>query len=271
MLEVSGLYCYPIKSCGQVSLDRADITTLGLAHDRRWMLIDEEGCFLSQRQQPQMSLIQVELMDKNGCIRVSAPNQSSLIIRPDDTKLHMSVKIWNDRVKAEIATNDVNEWFSAVLNINCRLVRYSAISCRPVDSAYNTNKDQVAFADGFPLLLTHEATLDQLNHELEQVDHPPVLMKRFRPNIVVTSTLPAQSEWQWKTIGNDQIKLSLVKPCSRCQITNIDPDTGFSMSSSVLKTLAQHHRLNNKATFGINATVIETGKIALGDQLQMMK
>lgn len=274
MLEVTALYCYPIKSCGQVTLNSSLLSPMGLAYDRQWMLVDEAGIFLSQRTTAKMGLIAVTLDDKNGHITVNAPGMPPLQIAPEQTDSQCSVAVWKDQLKAEVAESHINEWFSQFMGSPCRLVRYGNKSQRLIDPNYSNGTDEVAFADGFPLLITHESTLEQLNQQLAAENHPKVSMQRFRPNIVVkssagTSQLPAQDEFTWSSLFNEEVNIELVKPCSRCVMTNLDPKTAEITGNTVLKTLALKHRLNKKATFGINGISDRSLRISVGDQLKV--
>lgn len=268
MFEVTGLYCYPIKSCGRVVLEQAVLTEQGIQHDRQWMLVDEAGRFLSQREHPEMGLIAVDI-DSSGRITVTH-KQSQLTFSAEDCQSTLNTQVWHDEVEAQVAHNDISHWFSQALRRKCQLVRYGHSSHRLIDPEFNPLGQTVAFADGFPLLVTHQATLDLLNQQLVSQDHAQVSMQRFRPNVVVKSKMPAQDEYRWLELFNDQIQLALPKPCSRCQITNLDPKTGQKTGNTVLSTLAKHHRIGNKAIFGINATVLKTGTLSLGDDLQLV-
>ena len=247
---------------------------MGLAYDRQWMLVDEAGIFLSQRTTPKMGLIAVTLDDKNGHIVVKAPGMPALQIAPEQTNGQCSVTIWKDQLKAEVAESHINEWFSQFMDSPCRLVRYGKKSQRLIDPDFSNGTDEVAFADAFPLLITHESTLEHLNIQLAEENHPEVSMQRFRPNIVVKSSagiskLPAQDEFTWSSLFNDKVNIDLVKPCSRCVMTNLDPKTAEKTGNTVLKTLSQKHNLNKKATFGINGTSDRSLKISVGDQLNI--
>lgn len=274
MLEITALYCYPIKSCGQVSLNSALLSPMGLAYDRQWMLVDDAGVFLSQRTTPKMGLIAVTLNDTNGQITVKAPGMPALEIAPGQTDGHCQVTVWNDQLDAEVAESHINNWFSQYMNSSCRLVRYGQQSQRLIDPDFSNGTDEVAFADAFPLLITHESTLEQLNQQLTKEGHPEVTMQRFRPNIVVKSMtghakLPAQDEFSWTSLFNDEVNIDLVKPCSRCVMTNLDPQTAEKTGNTVLKTLALKHRLNDKAIFGINGTSDRSLHISIGNQLKI--
>lgn len=270
MLEVTGLFCYPIKSCCQVALSRAEITSQGIRHDRQWMLVDTQSRFISQRECPSMGLITVTITEQ-GDIQAAAKGHGHVVFSADDFTGSMETQIWNDAVEAKQASQSLNQWFSAVLGMPCRLVHHGASSHRLIDPEHNPLNQTVAFADGFPLLVTHEATLGSLNQQLIAQNHPAVTMQRFRPNLVVKSNLPDQDEFQWSEIYSEQIHMLLPKLCSRCQITNLDPLTAEKTGNTVLSTLAKHHRVGNKAIFGVNAVVQKPGFLAVGDALHLVK
>ncbi len=179
---ITQLISYPIKSCAGIKHQQATLHTMGLATDRQLMLVDEHGLFLSQRKQPLMALIQPEFSAQG--LSVKAPGMEPLTLdfqRTIDSPL--AVTIWNDSLQADSLHREVNQWFSDYLKLAVKLVKYGAQSHRPIDPDYVMNGETVAFADGYPLLVAHEATLNQLNQYLQQ----PVAIDRFRPNIVVNS------------------------------------------------------------------------------------
>lgn len=267
--EIVGLYCYPIKSCGQVKLTSSELNPLGLAYDRQWMLVDEKGQFLSQRTWPQLGLIALDLDPKTGTITASAKGMNAITISASQSTEKTDVTVWKDSLKANVAATHINQWFSQYLQIPVRLVSFGETSQRLIEADYNPGDKQVAFADGYPLLVTHQATLEQLNQQLLEQNHPKVAMQRFRANIVLKTSLPAQDEYHWATLSNPNTTIDLIKPCSRCVMTNLDPETAEKTGNKVLSTLAKKHRLNNKATFGINGWAQQTTQIRVGDRLQI--
>ncbi|TDR23408.1 MOSC domain-containing protein [Marinicella litoralis] len=245
--EISHLYTYPIKSCAAISHDTITINAMGLEGDRKWMLVDEEGVFLSQRKYPKMALIQPQLTDSK--LTLSAPGMQQLSIDLTTTGHNRNVTIWQDSLTAHVISHQANDWFSTYLGVAVQLVHYAANSFRQIDLAFSKPGQPVAFADGYPILLTHQATLEQLNKSLTHA----VAMSRFRPNIVVQSTEPAWSELDWNELSIDNLKLNLVKPCARCVMTGIEQQTGTQTGTEVLLTLKQKFPHQDKAVFGINA------------------
>jgi uncharacterized protein YcbX len=234
--------------------------------DRRWMLVDDNGRFISQREQATMALISITL--KDGGINVTVPGQGALFISRESSTQGdtCQVSVWSDTVAAIDGGDSAADYFSRFLNKSCRLVFMPEQVKRQVDTNYASNGELVSFADGFPLLLISEASLNDLNRQLTK----PVDMRRFRPNIVVKGC-EAFAEDHWKSITMGDLQLDIVKPCSRCVIPSIDPDTA-SKDSEVLKALARTRRINSANNdhavyFGQNVLHRQQGVISVGDTL----
>jgi uncharacterized protein len=242
---LSGLYVYPIKSCGGIPLEASEVDERGLRHDRRWMLVDETGRFMSQRRFSRMALIGVRL--ERDSLVVDAPGMPCLEmpLEPQGERLVLA-GVWNDLVEVSPVSDDAHRWFSEFLNVRCRLVYLPEGSLRPVDPTSGGPRDQVGLADGFPFLLVSEASLAHLNARLEQ----PVPMNRFRPNLVVRGCEPfAEDDWKLVRIG--PITFRVVKPCARCAITTVDQKTAKA-GKEPLRTLARFRKIDNKVLFGQN-------------------
>ena len=260
--SLSDLRLYPIKSCGGIAVDEWEVDERGLRHDRRWMLVDETGSFMSQRKLPRMALIKVRL-ESDGLV-VDAPGMSSLQVPfgPPDGK-PMLARVWNDLVEAQ--TVDDDSWFSEFLGVSCKLVYLPDESVRQVDPAYAEPGDRVSLADGFPFLLISEASLADLNARLEQ----PLPMDRFRPNLVVGGCEPfAEDGWRGVRIG--RLTFRVVKPCARCTITTVDQESA-TKGKEPLRTLARFRRAGNKVLFGQNLIHDETGTLRIGDPVQILR
>jgi uncharacterized protein YcbX len=260
--SLSDLRLYPIKSCGGIAVDEWEVDERGLRHDRRWMLVDETGSFMSQRKLPRMALIKVRL-ESDGLV-VDAPGMSSLQVPfgPPDGK-PMLARVWNDLVEAQ--TVDDDSWFSEFLEASCKLVYLPDESVRPVDPAYAEPGDLVSLADGFPFLLISEASLADLNARLEQ----PLPMDRFRPNLVVGGCEPfAEDGWRGVRIG--RLTFRVVKPCARCTITTVDQESA-TKGKEPLRTLVRFRRAGNKVLFGQNLIHDGTGTLRIGDPVQILR
>lgn len=263
---VSEITIYPIKSLGGISLQDAIVEERGLQYDRRWVLADENNVFITQRQNEQMALIDVAI-EETG-LRVThrlkriAPLQVSFVPQTYDSK---QITIWDDVVRGIRVSDEADAWFTEVLDKKCRLYYQPDDSVRLTDPKYSITKEEhTSFADGYPILVIGQASLDELNSKLEE----PVSMKRFRPNLVFTGG-EAHVEDTWKYFNVGEAKLVGVKPCARCVLTTINPETA-EKGKEPLRTLTQYRNVNNKILFGQNLLVVETGKISVGDELIML-
>jgi len=230
-------------------LNEAVAERRGLQHDRRWMLVDESGQFLTQRELPEMALLQPSVGPDNLTVRHSRfPNQAVEIplditgLSPEKT----SAKVWSNSVSALIMPSGINQWFSEVLRAPVRLVYMPDTSRRRADGRYAPAGQLVSFADGFPYLIIGAAALNELNRQLTE----PVPMNRFRPNIVFTGgNSHDEDRWSDLHIGNQPFRC--VKPCARCVMVTTDQATA-QKSAEPLKTLSQYRRRGNKVLFGQN-------------------
>ncbi|WP_259014000.1 MOSC domain-containing protein [Emticicia fluvialis] len=254
---------YPIKSLGGISLQEAQVEDRGLQYDRRWVLADGDNVFRTQRENEQMALIDVAI-EADG-LRVShrklaiAPLKVPFTPQTDDTRM---ITIWDDTVKAVRVSNEADVWFTEVLGNETYLYYQPDDSIRPTDPKYSiTHEEHTSFADAYPLLLVGQASLDLLNGKLDE----PIGMKRFRPNLVFSGGEPHEEDnLRFFSLGN--ARLAGVKPCARCVLTTINPETA-EKGKEPLKTLNQYRRNGNKILFGQNILVIEKGKIRIGDEI----
>jgi uncharacterized protein YcbX len=238
---LTGLYIYPIKSLRGIAVNSTTVERRGLQYDRRWMLIDENNKFISQRECPKMATISVEISDR--ALVVNAEGMTAIIPFEPDTSDRIQVIIWKSLCEAVSYSDRINAWFTEVLARPCRLVYMPQETCRRVNPKYDVNDSIVSFADGYPFLLIGEASLADLNQRLDN----PIPMNRFRPNLVVSGA-PAFAEDEWKEIAIAQATFHVVKPCDRCSIPSIDQETGIPTGQKLLKTLASY-RLANKTLF----------------------
>lgn len=261
--SLSQINIYPIKSCRGFSTESWELEPRGFRYDRRWMLVDDEGMFLSQREFPRMTLISVEV--ESDRLRVEAPKMEPLFVPFQlNSGKHIPVTVWDDGVEAVSVGNDAAEWFSEFLGVSCKVVTMTERSIRPVEKEYSINNDVVSFADGFPLLLISEASLADLNTRLEV----PIPMKRFRPNLVVKGCEPF-AEDLWKEIMIGDVKLHVVKPCARCTVTTVDPETG-EKGREPLRTLATFRSIGNNVMFGQNVIHAANGNLQVGDEVRVL-
>ncbi len=247
-LRISGLFRYPVKSCGGESLSQARLDALGIEGDRRWMLVDAHNRFMSQRNWPRMAVIQARwhkdrLILEYRCDRL-------VVTTADLTSTVLSCRVWNDLVPGVLARDAVNRRLAHWLGCNCRLVRLAPHADRQVDMAYAPVGVYTGFADGFPVLLLSQSSLDKLN----RLSDGCFDARHFRPNILVSGCLP-HAEDQWRRLQAGDVTVHLVKPCSRCVIPTVDPNNGVFQGPEPLRTLAAYRRYGKKIYFGQNAWV----------------
>ncbi|MCF6300399.1 MAG: MOSC N-terminal beta barrel domain-containing protein [Proteobacteria bacterium] len=246
VVSLTAIYCYPVKSCAGIALEKSEIDPYGIKFDRRWMIVDADGVFMTQRKFPQMVLIKPDL---NGAyLTLKSSDFEDCPIPTHHVDKRIKVTVWKDTVQAHLVCNQVDAWLSQVLAVKCHLVYFSDKSKRDIDPDFSKPSEQVAFADAFPLLITNTASLAQLNQQLSST----IPMIRFRPNLVVTGAEPLD-EHNWMRLQYDTLRIEMVKPCSRCVMTGVDPKTGKQTGNEPLKTLKTYNEINGKPVFGVNA------------------
>lgn len=267
MPSVSALYIYPIKSLGGIALSSSAITKRGLEHDRRWMLVDDNNEFLTQRAYSQMALLKTAII-RDSIIAYHSDDANDIIQLPlhPAPKETVTVKVWDDYCEGQYADDNVNEWFSQKLGISCKAVFMPDDSKRKLDPKYaKSDQDITGFADGYPILVISEASLEDINNRLEE----PVPMDRFRPNIVITGTAAfAEDTMRMFRINNSNFYG--VKLCGRCIITTTNQQTG-ERGKEPLKTLTGYRTINNKVCFGQNVICDDNGQINIGDDIQIIE
>ncbi len=266
-VRIAGLNLHPVKSCGGIAVDEALIIETGFEFDRAWMVVDERGVFVTQRELPRMALIQPTLRHADMVLR--APGMLALHVALDTVEEATRATVWNDTVKAYDMGELAAQWFSDFLGRKLRLVRFDPEQRRLADRRWTGPLEaETAFADGFPLLVASSAGLAELNARLGHAGHGAVTMQRFRPNLVLDG-LEANGEDHLDEIAFDTpdgaVRLKLVKPCSRCSIPDVDPLTAQT-GHAVGDTLAAYRadaRLDGAITFGMNAVIVEGVEAAL--------
>ena len=265
-MRLSEINIYPIKSLSGIGLEESVIEDRGLVNDRRWMLIDDNRKFITQREFPRMATIKVSVSDVS--VTASAGADSLAIPFAPETGETLNVKIWSSTVKAKIYNGEINAWFSEKLGTNCRLAMMPEESRRKVNPFYAVRRfeDTVSFADGYPFLLIGQASLDDLNSRLAE----PLPMNRFRPNFVIEGSEPF-AEDTWKKIRIGETVFHIVKPCARCVITTVDQETG-EKGKEPLKTLAAYRNRRGKVLFGQNLIADAAGsRIRVGDTVEIIE
>ncbi len=265
-LILTEITIYPIKSLGGISLQSAIVEDRGLQHDRRWVLADEQNRFITQRENEQMALIDIKV-ESDGLKVLHRLKRIAPLTIPfsPQTIDSQEITIWDDVVTAIRVSDEADAWFSMVLGMNCRLFYQPDESIRLTDPRYSITKEEhTSFSDGYPILIIGQASLDNLNERLDE----KITMKRFRTNLVFSGgQAHEEDDWKYFTVGN--AKLVGVKPCARCIMTTINPETA-EKGKEPLRTLNQYRNFGNKILFGQNLLVVEKGTISVGDKILMM-
>ncbi|WP_221794759.1 MOSC domain-containing protein [Oceanobacter mangrovi] len=255
-VTVSSLFIYPVKSCAGLAVSSLRFDQQGPLHDRRYMVVDPDGKFLTQRQLPAMAHIYPQL-DEAGELSLAAAD-AGVIQVPAGGGEWLEVNVWGDSVQAQDCGAEVASWLSDLLQRPCRLVYLTADSQRLVDQRYAEAGELVSFADGFPVLVVSESSLQALSEEAGlDID-----VRRFRPNVVVSGSA-AFAELQWHQLVAGESSLVLVKPCERCVIPTRDMVTQQRQPAvtAALKSICLH---KNKLIFGVNALVREMDSLHVG-------
>lgn len=265
-MRVTALNVYPVKSCAGTSLQAADLDHRGIVHDREFMVLDAmTRRFLSQREQPRLAL--VKPVRTAATLTLNAPTLEQLTIEPGDVHDRFKAVIWEDQVEVADQGDHVADWLGTYLGIRVRLVRMPDDVVRLVDRDYATSeRDQVAFSDGFPVLLISEESLADLNTRLKQ----PLPMNRFRPNIVISAAGEPYAEDGWVEIRIGDLSFSVVKACARCITTTTDQSTA-ERGAEPLATLATYRRVPRGVLFGQNLIHASRGHIAVGDHVEVLR
>ena len=263
-MQVSQIFIYPVKSLGGIALSAAKVLERGLALDRRWMIVDENGLFLSQREHPKMALFRLELAT-DGFSITYLNDTIHVPFNWQDSYPRKKVKVWNDECDALVGPMPINKWFSDHLEQACSLVYMPDDSIRTINLKYAREGDKVSFADGYPLLFLGQASLDHLNSKLvEKVD-----IHRFRPNIVFTGGRSNEEE-AWRSFRVGEVEFRGIKACARCQMITINQDTSIR-NPEPLKVLSDYQKRGNSVLFGLSASLqhrTDAGRlIHIGDSI----
>jgi uncharacterized protein len=261
-LTLTGIRIYPIKSLAGITRSQARVLPKGLEYDRRWMLIDENGVFLTQRVHGTMALFDVR-ESPQGFVITYQGDSIALPFNPGNPVNPFEVQIWDDRVVAFEVDPEFSAWFSRKLDVRCRLVAFPESNPRPIDMTLANVGENVSLADAYPLLIIGEASLADLNARLTE----PMTMNRFRPNLIFSGGKPYEEDtWNKFSIGDEQF--SGVKRCARCVLTTINPVTAVK-GVEPLKTLATYRRRDNKIYFGQNVIAHTRNEIRIGDTIMV--
>jgi uncharacterized protein YcbX len=267
---LASIHIYPLKGTRAVDLDESVVEPWGLAGDRRWLLVDEDGRFISQREEPTLARVVVRYTSSR-CISVSVAGHDPMSVAApalESGAEMLKATVWSSTVLAAAVGREADEWFSAYLGRAVRLVYLDDPTRRPVDQEYGAADDVVSFADGYPLLLTSMDSLDALASWLVEAGDDPVPMNRFRPNVVVAGADP-WAEDQWRRIKIGSVSFRVAKPCGRCVVTTIDQATA-QRGSQPLKMLGRRRRFGQQLVFGQNIIPDSPGVIRVGDPVQIL-
>jgi uncharacterized protein len=261
-LSISRLFIHPVKSCGGMAVDEVLLIETGFEFDRTWMVVDEQGEFLSQREHPKLALVSTKL--RAGDVVLKAPGMLALHLQLDSAEGECRVRIWDDTLNARDMGDLAAQWFSTYLGQTVRLARFD-----PAVNRYASEKwcqgvpARTAFPDGYPLLVLSTASLAELNRRLQSAGQAPVTMERFRPNIVLDGLIDPHEEDALDTLSIESedgpVLLKLVKPCIRCSIPDVNPATaeqGHAVGDA-LAAYRTHPKFNGALAFGMNAIVIQ--------------
>lgn len=260
-VRVASLHVHPVKSCAGISVPEVLLIETGFEFDRAWMLVDESNVFVTQRELPRLALVRPELRHADMVLR--APGMLALHVALDAVEAPTRVRVWKDEVAAYDMGNLAAQWFSDFTGRRLRMARFAPEQKRLSNRKWTGDIEaENAFSDGYPVLVTSVAALDELNERLAARGVSPVTMQRFRPNLVLEG-LDAHGEdfLDEITFDTDEgpVRLKLVKPCSRCPVPSVNPDTGEQgfEPGDTLATYRADSRLDGAITFGMNAVIVE--------------
>lgn len=267
-IHLTAIHIYPVKSLGGISLKESALTVRGLAHDRRFLVVDPEGEFLTQREYSLMATVWVDIEDDT--LTLAAPDLEAVEVPLAPAKQSTrKVRVWNSVVDAHGVSAEADRFLSAYLGITCHLVYMPDDSVRPINPDYARPGDMVSFADGYPFLLASESSLAELNRRIQASGGQPVPMNRFRPNLVIEGA-PADVEENWKEIRIGEATFRFAKPCIRCQVTTTDQASGEVRGPEPLATLATYRNTPNGVKFAQNLIATKLANIRVGDEVTVL-
>lgn len=264
-ITVTEINIFPVKGLGGISQSRASLTSRGLRHDRRFMIVDADHEFVSQREIPRMATIWTELIGEE--LEFAAADREPIRVDAEPRALPTrNVRVWSSTVPAHTVSAEADEWLSDALGFDARLVYMPDAAERRCNPEYAKNNEIVSFADGYPVLITNEASLTDLNARIVANGGVGVPMNRFRSNIVVTG-IDAWGEDQLGEFTIGSAVFRAVKPCGRCQVTTTDQASGEVRGPEPLRTLSSFRDSPVGVRFGMNLVPVQLGEIKVGDSL----
>jgi len=271
-MRVHSLHIYPIKGARAVDIARASVEHRGLEGDRRWLVVDANGRFITQRSHPQLATVTAQ-PTRTG-VRLSAPGTREILVERPSASNRVNAVVWRHQVNAAVADQAASQWLSNTFGQPLQLVYMDAAAERLQQGEWVARAVPVSFADAYPVLITTAASLAAVNAEIERAGAGRVTMRRFRPNIVVDCD-EAWAEDFWRVVRVGGVEFELVKPCDRCVVTTKDQDTGQAMGNEPLASLARLRRSAdpriNGVLFGWNAVPRTLGTVAVGDGVEVVE
>lgn len=265
-VRLTGLHVYPVKSARGIALAEAELDDFGIRHDRRWMIVDDGGRMITQREDPRLALITTRFAGAGpDRLILDAPDVGELALPlapPDGPPLR--VGIWRDAVRATVV-EAATGWLGDYLGAPRRLVYMPDGAFRRIDARYSPARRRVSFADGYPFLLISAEALDELNRRLDA----PLPMNRFRPSLVVRGA-GAHAEDGWRRVRIGDVVFDVVKPCARCVITTTNQATG-ERGKEPLRTLATYRKRRGKVMFGQNLIHDRPARLRIGDPATVLE
>jgi len=254
---------YPIKSLNGIELSSAEVFKHGLKFDRNWMLVDSNNTFITRRERPELSLIETRFSDNGFTFSFNNQSESLVLGTNDFHQEKIESKVWDSNVFGFEESKNLNSFFSEFLKEEVRLIRMPLQPERIEMAPLTGESTSSSFADSFPILIIGTASLDALNAQLEE----PIDARYFRPNLLFqTERQFEEDEWLEIQIGN--IRLRKAKPCGRCRMINVNPDTGI-YRTDVMRELAKLRTVKNKVILGDLYYPVQTGSIEINSQVKV--
>lgn len=272
--SVTALFVYPLKSAAGIPVTSLALDMHGARGDRRWMVVDDTGYMLSQREAHGLALVTPKFLgeDRDGGVALHAAGRAPLLLDAARTSPVRTVRLWKDIARAHDAGSEAAAWMSDLLGRGCRVVRIADDSHRPLaqkNAGVLTSDDRtVAFPDAAPLLLLGAGSIRALNDRLLERGEDPVGVERFRPNVLFDGA-DAHAEDGWTLVQAGTATVAVGSPCARCVMTTIDQFTAMQ-GVEPLRTLSSYRRQREGVMFGMNCTNAAPGAIELGDEIRVL-
>jgi uncharacterized protein len=268
-MRLASIHTYPVKGCHRVDQDAAGVEPWGLADDRRWLLTDDDGRMLTQREEPRLTQLRPAAADGGLILRAAGRAPLRVVAEPGEPT---EVRVRSDPVLAIPAGGGAADaWLSELLDRKVRLLYLDDATRRPVNHGYGRPDDRVSFADAYPVLLASTSSLAALNDWIVEGGAEALPMARFRPNVVVVGAAPwAEDGWLGRRVRIGSVTFRAPKLCDRCVVTTTDQETG-ERGDEPLRTLARYRQWDQKLWFGLNLIPDGTGELRVGDEVTVIE